>query len=40
MFVSLFKEINRVIKKGRSNIYLNVTIERTWYYQNFVFTKV
>ena len=28
MFCSTIKEINRIISKGMSNIYLNITIEK------------
>ena len=37
MFFNLVKEINRLIRKGMSNIYLKVTIEKNWRSQNFDF---
>ena len=33
----LRKEINRLLSKGMSNIYLKVTIEKNWRSQNFDF---
>ena len=33
----LRKEINRLLNKGMSNIYLKVTIEKIWRSQNFDF---
>ena len=39
MFFSLTKEINRLISKGMSNIYLKVTVEKNWHYQNFRYSK-
>ena len=37
MFFSSVKETNRLISKGISKIYLNVTIEKNWRSQNFSF---
>ena len=37
MFSNLIKEINRLINKGMSNIYLNVTIEKNRPSQNLDF---
>ena len=34
MFFNSIKEINRLLSKGMSNIYLNLTIEKDWRYQN------
>ena len=34
---SSIKEINGLISKGMSNIYLKVTIEKNWCFQNFDF---
>ena len=31
----LRKEINRIFRKGMSNIYLKITIEKNWRSQNF-----
>ena len=39
MFFSLTKEINRLVSKGMSNIYLKVTVEKNWHYQNFRYSK-
>ena len=36
----LRKEKNRLLSKGMSNIYLNVTIEKKWRSQNFDFQKI
>ena len=36
----LLKEINRLISKGLSNIYLNVTIEKKWCTQNVNFLSL
>ena len=33
----LRKEINRLLRKGMPNVYLNVTIEEKWRSQNFDF---
>ena len=33
----LRKEMNRLLSKGMSNVYLKVTIERNWRSQNFDF---
>ena len=38
MFFSSIKEINRLINKGMSNIYLKVTIEKKWRIQNYFLT--
>ena len=35
----LLKEINRLLSKGMSNIYLKVTIKKKWHTQNFDFSK-
>ena len=35
MFFSSIKEINRLVSKGMSNIYLKITIEKNWRSQNF-----
>ena len=40
MFFRSVKEINRLISKGMSNIYLKVTIEKNWCSQNFVFLSL
>ena len=40
MFFSSIKEINRLISKGMSNIYLKVTIEKNWHFQNFDFLNL
>ena len=40
MFFSSVKEINRLISKGMSNIYLKVTIEKNWRSQNFDFLSL
>ena len=39
MFFNSVKEINRLIRKGMSNIYLKVTIEKNWRSQNFDFAS-
>ena len=39
MFFNLIEEINRLLSKGMSNIYLKVTIEKNWRYQNLDFLK-
>ena len=36
----LKKEINRLLSKGMSNIYLKVTIEKNWRSQNFDFLSL
>ena len=36
----LRKEINRLLIKGMSNIYLKVTIEKNWRFQNFDFVNL
>ena len=40
MFFSSIKEINMLISKGMSNIYLKVTIEKNWCSQNFDFLSL
>ena len=40
MFFSSFKEINRLIGKGKSNIYLKVIIEKNWRSQNLDFLSL
>ena len=40
MFFSSIKEINRLISKGMSNIYLKVTIEKNGCSQNFDFLRL
>ena len=40
MFFSLLKEITRLVSKGMSNIYLKVTIEKNWRFQNFDFVNL
>ena len=40
MFFSSVKEINRLISKEMSNIYLNVTLEKNWRSQNFDFLSL
>ena len=37
MFFSSVKEVNRLLSKEVSNIYLKVTIEKKWRTQNFNF---
>ena len=39
MFFSSIKEINRLISRRMSNIYLKVTIQKNWRSQNFDFLK-
>ena len=34
------KQINRLLKKGMSNIYLKVTVEKNWRSQNFNFLSL
>ena len=36
----LRKEISRLLRKGMSNIYLKVTIEKKWHTQNFDFKSL
>ena len=36
----LLKWINRLLSKGMSNIYLNITIEKKWCTQNFNFLSL
>ena len=38
MFFSSIKEINRLISKGMSSIYLKLTIEKNWRSQNLGFS--
>ena len=40
MFFSSIKEINRLMNKGMSNIYLKITIEKNWLSRNFVSRSV
>ena len=40
MFFRLLKEITRLVSKGMSNIYLKVTIEKNWRFQNFDFLSL
>ena len=40
MFYNSIKEINRLIGKGMSNIYLEVTMEKKWGTQNFYFLSL
>ena len=40
MFLSWIKEINRLISKGMSNIYLKVTIEKNGRSQNLDFLSL
>ena len=40
MFFSSIKEINMLISKRMSNIYLKVTIEENWLSQNFDFLSL
>ena len=40
MFFSSFKEINRLIGKGKSNIYLKAIIEKNWRSQNLDFLSL
>ena len=40
MFFTSIKEINRLISKGMSNIYLKVTIEKNWRSRNFDFVSL
>ena len=40
MFFSSIKEIDRLISKGMSNIYLKVTIKKNWHFQNFDFLNL
>ena len=34
------KEINRLLSRGMSNIYLKITIEKKWHTQNFDFRNL
>ena len=36
----LRKEVNRLFRKGMSNIYLKITIEKNWRSQNFDFLSL
>ena len=40
MFFSSVKEMNMLISKGMSNIYLKVTIEKNWHSHNFDFLSL
>ena len=40
MFFNSIKEINRLLSKGMSNIYLKVTIEKNWGFRNFDFLSL
>ena len=40
MFFNSIKEINRLISKGISNIYLKAAIEKNWRSQNFDFPSL
>ena len=40
MFFSSIKEINRLISKRMSNIYLKVAIEKNWHSENFDFLSL
>ena len=40
MFFSSVKEMNMLISKGMSNIYLKVTIEKNWHSQNIDFLSL
>ena len=40
MFFSSIKEINRLISKRMSDVYLKVTIEKKWHTQNFNFLSL
>ena len=40
MFFSSIKDINRLISKEMSNIYLNVTIKKNWRSRNFDFLSL
>ena len=40
MFFSSIKDINRLIGKEMSNIYLNVTIKKNWRSRNFDFLSL
>ena len=40
MFFSSVKDINRLISKEMSNIYLNVTIKKNWRSRNFDFLSL
>ena len=40
MLFSSIKDINRLISKGMSNIYLKVTIEKKWHTPNFDFLSL
>ena len=36
----LWKEVNRLLSKGMSNVYLKVTTEKNWRSQNFDFLNL
>ena len=40
MFFCSIEEMNRLLSKGMSTIYLKVTIERSWPSQNFDFINL
>ena len=40
MFFSLFNEINKLISKKKSDIYLIVTFEKKWLFQNVDFLSL
>ena len=40
MLFSLIKEINKLVIKGMSNIYLKKIIEKNWRSQNFTFLSL
>ena len=40
MFFSSMKGINRLISKGMSDIYLKVTVKKSWLSQNFNFVNL
>ena len=40
MFFSSIREVNGLISKGMSNIYLNIAIEKHWRSQNFDFVSL
>ena len=40
MFFNSVKEINRLLSKGMTNIYLKVTIKKNWRSQNFDFLSL
>ena len=40
MFISLDKEINRLLSKGMSNIYLKLLLRRTDFLKTSIFLKI